>query len=150
MSRPTTVHETVVRAGVAAVVRDGRGRVLLHRRRVGEGWAPPSGHLEPGESLREGVAREVREETALAVRVGVLVGVYSDPATQTVRYPDGRAVHFVTALFECRVAGGVLRGDGGEGTAWAWFEDGAWPSGLLPYAEVWLRDARDGARGVVR
>lgn len=94
--------------------------------------------------------REVREETALAVRVGALVGVYSDPATQVVRYPDGRAVHFVTALFECRVVGGTLRGDGREGTAWAWFEAGAWPPGLLPYAEVWLRDAAAGARGAVR
>ena len=139
-----------VRPGVAAIVRDARGRVLLHRRRVGAGWAPPSGHLEAGESLRAGVAREVREETGLTVWVGALVGVYSDPATQTVRYPDEREVHFVTALFDCRAVGGTLQGDEREGTAWAWFDADEWPAGLLPYAEVWLRDATAGARGVVR
>lgn len=139
----------IVRPGVAAVVRDGSGRVLLHRRRVGGGWAPVSGHLEPGETLRAAIEREVREETALSVRVGVLVGVYSDPATQVVRYPDGQAVHFVTTVVECQAVGGSLRGSE-EGTAWAWFEAGRWPPDLLPYAEVWLRDAHDGVRGGVR
>jgi ADP-ribose pyrophosphatase YjhB (NUDIX family) len=122
--------------------------VLLHRRRVGQGWAPPSGAVEPGEDLLGALHRELREETALAVADARLVAVYSDPAFQVVRYPDGRAVHFVTCLFDCRVAGGTLVGSD-EGLAWAWFAPGALPDDLTPYARVWLRDALEGGGTVL-
>ena len=136
-------HLTTIRPGVAAVVRDAAGRVLLHRRRVGAGWAPPSGGVEPGEDVLTAVRHELREETALDVAVERLIGVYSDPAYQIVRYPGGRNVHFVTCLFACRHTGGELRGSD-EGTAWAWFRPDALPDGVLPYAAVWLRDALAG------
>ncbi len=96
-----------VRPGGAALVYDTKGRLLLHRRRVGAGWAPPSGHVEPGENLIAALHRELREETRLEVSDDRLVGIYSDPAFQIVRYPDGRAVHFVIALFACHVAHGT-------------------------------------------
>jgi ADP-ribose pyrophosphatase YjhB (NUDIX family) len=137
-----------IRPGVAAVIQDAQGRVLLHRRRVGGGWAPPSGSLEAGEDLRSGLLREVSEETSLTVDVERLAGVYSDPAYQIVHYPDGRAVHFVTCLFTCRLRRGNLRGSD-EGTAWAWFSPGSLPEKLTPYARVWLRDALSGEKHVV-
>jgi len=137
-----------IRPGVAAIVRAGDGRVLLHRRRVGAGWAPPSGAVEPGEDVRAALHRELREETALAVADERLVAVYSDPAFQIVRYPDGRTVHFVTCLFDCRVAGGAFAGSD-EGLEWAWFAPGALPGDLTPYARVWLRDVLNGGAAVV-
>jgi ADP-ribose pyrophosphatase YjhB (NUDIX family) len=99
-----------VRPGVAAVVRDAAGRVLLHRRRVGGGWAPPSGAVEAGEGVLEALRRELEEETGLSVVVERLVGVYSDPGYQLVTYPDGRTVHFVTCLFSGWHVGGRLAG----------------------------------------
>ena len=129
-----------VRPGVAAVVRDRHGRVLLHSRRVADGWAPPSGAVEPGEDVLAAIARELLEETGLGVTVARLVGVYSDPAYQVVRYPDGRVVHFVTCLFDTWVASGTLNGSD-EGLAWEWFAPDALPPDLLPYARVWLADA---------
>jgi ADP-ribose pyrophosphatase YjhB (NUDIX family) len=137
-----------IRPGVAAVIQDAQGRVLLHRRRVGGGWAPPSGSLEPGEDMRSGLLRELHEETGLTVDVERLAEVYSDPAYQIVHYPDGRAVHFVTCLFACRLRGGNLIGSD-EGTAWAWFSPASLPEDLTPYARVWLRDALSGEKHVV-
>src|SRR5687767_7178578 len=83
---------TAIRPGVGFVVRDGAGRLLLHERRVGGGWAPPSGAMEPGETVIEALHRELAEETALTATVDRVVGVYSDPAYQIVVYPDGRVI----------------------------------------------------------
>ncbi|HLG51865.1 MAG TPA: NUDIX domain-containing protein [Chloroflexota bacterium] len=134
----------IIRPGVAAIVRDPEGRILLHQRR-GEGkWAPPSGTVEPGESLVQALQRELIEETGLVVAVERLVGLYSDPAYQIVRYPNGQMVHFVTALFTVRARGDAFWGSD-EGVAWDWFKPDALPADLLPYAVVWISDALAGA-----
>jgi 8-oxo-dGTP diphosphatase len=131
---------TSIRPGEAVVLRDGVGRILLHRRRVGGGWAPPSGSMELGEDVLAALHRELREETALTATVERVVGVYSDPTYMVVAYPDGRVVHFVTTLFLCRVASGTLMGND-EGLAWDWFSPDALPADLTAYARVWLADA---------
>ncbi len=136
-SRPAP---TSIRPGVAAVLRDAEGRVLLHRRRVGGGWAPPSGGVEPGENLVAALHREIAEETALTATVERAVGVYSDPDYMVVAYPDGRVVQYVTTVFVCRVQSGALVGND-EGLAWDWFRPDALPADLTSYARVWLADA---------
>ena len=59
----------VVRQGVRALVLDPDDRILLVRfvnPETGEEfWATPGGGLDPGESLEEGLRRELREETGL-------------------------------------------------------------------------------------
>lgn len=53
---------------VAGVVVNDRGEVLLIQRRDNGHWEPPGGVLEFGESIRDGLRREVREETGLDVQ----------------------------------------------------------------------------------
>lgn len=129
-----------IRPGIAAIVWDGEGRLLLHRRQVGGGWAPPSGSVEAGESVHEALHRELHEETALRVAVRRIVAVYSDPTFQIVEFPDGRRVHFVTCVFDCEVTSGVIQGSA-EADRWEWFTPAALPENLLAYARVWLDDA---------
>ncbi len=87
---------------VGAVIMDASRRVLWIRRRDSGLWALPTGHLEPGERWVEALLREVREETGLSLSGPRLIGIYSDPRTQIVAYPDGRVGHFVTAVFTLR------------------------------------------------
>ena len=131
---------TSIRPGVGVVLLDRSGRVLLHERRAGGGWAPPSGTVEVGENLITALHRELREETMLTATIERCVGVYSDPSWMVVSYPDGRVVHFVTTVFRCRLAGGTLIGND-EGLDWAWFPPDALPDDLTAYARVWLADA---------
>jgi len=62
---------------VAAVVERG-GRFLLVEEDTDRGrlFNQPAGHLEPGESLVEAVAREALEETAHSFKPTALLGVY--------------------------------------------------------------------------
>ena len=147
-SAPEPPRPTSIRPGVAVVLRDGAGRILLHQRRVGGGWAPPSGAVEPGENLIAALHREILEETALTVVVERPVGVYSDPAYMVVAYPDGRIVHFVTTLFRCRLVSGSLVGND-EGLSWEWFPPDELPADLTAYARVWLTDALTDTRATI-
>ena len=101
--------------GVGGVVIEG-GRALLIRRGseplLGQ-WSIPGGTLELGESLEQGVARELREETGLEVRVLELIevfdrifpqdGVSADTARTKPRF------HFVIADYLCERISGEAR-----------------------------------------
>src|ERR1700681_512537 len=99
--------------GVGGVIID-QGRTLLIRRGseplLGE-WSIPGGSLELGESLQEGVARELLEETGIEVRVLDLIEVFDrvyledGPAGPGVK--RGPRFHFVIVDYLCE----RLRGD---------------------------------------
>ena len=130
-----------VRPAVSAVIFDRRGRLLLQQRSDGGQWGLPGGSVEIGESVASAVIREVREETGLIVTPRRLIGVYSEPALQVVRYPDGNVWHYVSCLFECGVRGGELT-TCAETLALEWFSPSRLPSTLLPNHRIRIRDAR--------
>lgn len=108
----------------AVVVRE--GRVLLVRRGsepLKGQWSLPGGMLELGESLAQGVAREVKEETGLDVEVVELVEfldrIHREGAR--VRY------HYVIADYLCRVVGGELQA-ASDADAVRWVERAEWNS----------------------
>lgn len=138
-----------IRPGVAGIVLDARHRVLLHRRHVGDGWAPPSGSIEPGETIEAALRRELEEETGLQVAIDRIVGIYSEPGIQIVHYPDDHDVHFVTTVIACHALRGSLH-DSGEGSSWGWFAPDQLPEPLLAYAGVWIQDAMSGAEPLLR
>ena len=94
--------------GVGAVVIDGTKVLLVRRGREplkGE-WSLPGGALELGETLQQGVVREVLEETGLMVAPGgileILDRITPDETSGRVRY------HYVLIDFVCHVTGGAL------------------------------------------
>ena len=129
-----------IRPSVSAVIFDRVGRLLLQRRADGGQWGLPGGSMEIGESLHEAVRREVLEETGLRVAVRRLVGVYSRPGLQVVRYPNGTVWHYVNACFECAVRGGGLQ-TCDETLALEFFPPGRLPRGLLANHRIRIRDA---------
>jgi 8-oxo-dGTP diphosphatase len=94
--------------GVGALIFDNAGRILLVRR-GGEPlrgwWSLPGGVLETGETLADGVRREVREETGLVVEPETMIEVFE----RIMRDPEGRPeYHYVLIDYICRVTGGAL------------------------------------------
>ena len=63
---------------VAAGMLVQRGDAVLLVRTPRRGWEFPGGQIEEGESVLDGVIREVREEANIVVAVDRLVGVYSN------------------------------------------------------------------------
>jgi 8-oxo-dGTP diphosphatase len=111
--------------GVGAVVVE-QGRVLLVRRGrepLHGHWTLPGGVLELGESLTEGVAREVLEETGLAVEPVELVELVD----RIYREGDRIRYHYVIADYLCRVIGGALKA-GSDADAARWVERAEWNS----------------------
>jgi ADP-ribose pyrophosphatase YjhB (NUDIX family) len=132
MTNPTAANETVKReypdhpiVGVGGVVVQ-NGRVVLVRRakapRMGE-WSIPGGMLELGEKLRDGVAREIAEETGLQVTSGAVLDVFDSIVTD----PDGKTqYHYVLVDYLCSVTGGELRAASDVSEArWATLEEAA-------------------------
>jgi mutator protein MutT len=94
--------------GVGAVIVEA-DRVVLIRRRfepLAGQWSLPGGTLELGETLEQGAAREMVEETGLVVHIGPVIEVFD-----RIIYDDEKRVryHFVLVDYLCWPVGGELR-----------------------------------------
>jgi 8-oxo-dGTP diphosphatase len=100
---------------VGAVVMLDDGVVLVNRRNepLAGRWTLPGGTLEVGETLEQGVIREVHEETGLQVEVGPVIKVFDRIERD---HEDRVRFHYVIVDYACRATGGALRAgsDAGE------------------------------------
>jgi 8-oxo-dGTP pyrophosphatase MutT (NUDIX family) len=126
--------------GVAAIIRNGAGEVLLHTRSDDGRWSLPAGAIEPGESPAAAIVREVAEETGLRVRPERILGVFGGSDFRHV-YPNGDAVEYTVIVFDCRVSGGSLDAVDGEALEFRWFPPAGIPALALPYPPALFDDA---------
>ena len=94
--------------GVGALILD-RDRILMAQRGkepLKGWWSLPGGLLELGESLADGIRREVREETGLEIRPLGILEVFERIMRDAGGAPE---YHYVLIDYMCRVAGGTLR-----------------------------------------
>ncbi|MFJ1707756.1 NUDIX hydrolase [Kitasatospora sp. NPDC088346] len=110
--------------GVAAVVLDDAGRVLLGRRADDGRWALVGGILDPGEDPADGVVRECLEETGVLVEPERLTMVSVSPM---IEYPNGDRCQYLDLTFRCRYLSGEARVNDDESLAVAWFARDALP-----------------------
>jgi ADP-ribose pyrophosphatase YjhB (NUDIX family) len=112
--------------GVGAIVKDSEGRVLLVKHRPARGgiwqgkWICPGGMLEWGESIEEGIKREVAEETHLEIRLIAPVVLHE----RIVKSEGKTQFHIVYIAYVADVSGGELKPDSDVGEAiWLLGED---------------------------
>ena len=82
----------------AALITREDNRVIILKNARGE-WEYPGGQVEKGETIIEGLQREITEETGVQVQVGPLVGIYS-------RICEPMTVNFT---FLCKWVAGQLK-----------------------------------------
>jgi 8-oxo-dGTP diphosphatase len=103
---------------VGAVIEDDEGRILLVKHKKERGgywqgkWICPGGELEFGEEIKEGIKREVKEETNLEIElVTPLV-----PFDRIVKLYERTNLHVIYIDYIARLLGGELEvgSDAGE------------------------------------
>jgi ADP-ribose pyrophosphatase YjhB (NUDIX family) len=93
--------------GVGALILQ-RDRILMAQRGkepLKGSWSLPGGALETGESLADGVRREVREETGLEIRPLGVLEIFERLMRDASGAPE---YHYVLIDYMCRVMGGTL------------------------------------------
>lgn len=145
-NRPVDAN-TIVRLGVAVIIRDADGRILLERRSDCGWWGMPGGRVEAGESVEQAAIREVLEETGLTVRITGLVGLYSEPAGRIVTFPDN-VVQLVDAAVTAEIVSGELT-KSHESEELRFFLPQEIPVEIVPPVRRLLADAIEGLSGVL-
>ena len=95
-----------------------RGEVLLQRRGDTNKWGFPGGAIELGETPQMAAIREAKEETGLDVKVGRIIGVYTD---LDITYSSGDQAQSIVIAYELIEVGGELFCDQKETTELRYF-----------------------------
>jgi len=107
---------------VRGVVVD-EGRVLLVREIGASGWTLPGGWADVGETPRQAVEKEVREEAGIVVRAVRLLGVYDRDFRGRPQWP----AHVYKLYVLCAYVEGAPAGDGLETEEAAFFAEDKLP-----------------------
>lgn len=135
------------KAGMGIIVlkaQDGNTYAMLHQRKgargLGEGyWGSGGGHLEMGESMQDGVLRELKEEAGEDLEVAHVKFLCVTNFTQM------KPKHYVDVGFVADwVSGEPQNSDPEATTAWQWFDIHNLPAPLFPPLENYLTALRTG------
>ncbi|MFF5499141.1 NUDIX domain-containing protein [Streptomyces aquilus] len=135
--RASVGHQLLWLPGVAAVVFDDEGRVLLNRRSDTRRWSLIGGIPEPGEQPAACAVREVFEETAVRCIAERIVLVQ---ALEPITYPNGDVCQYMDVTVRCRAVDGEAKVNDDESLEVGWFDVDALPE-LNDFGKLRIKQA---------
>lgn len=137
--KPGTDH---IGIGVGACIRNDAGELLLIKRgplakNEKDCWALPGGGVEYGETLRDALCREIREELGMEITVGKEIGAFDHI------YPE-LGQHWVAVIFEALITSGTPRiCEPGKHSEVAWFALNALPAPIAKMSGPAIQRVRE-------
>lgn len=108
------------------ITRDGKLLLGLRKNCYGEGtWALPGGHLEIGEDMKKGAARELFEETGIVPENIEFANIVNNPAK------DGRSHYVQVGFLVNKFKGEPELKEPNRCGEWRWFETGNLPKEIF-------------------
>ena len=132
-------HHPILMVGVAALIHNDDGQLLLLKRSDNHCWGPPGGSTEPGEQIEETLRREVEEETGMNIHSLELYGAFSGPEF-FYTYPNGDQVFNVTIMYTAKINNGTVPVLDHEHTDWQWYHPDQIPNEISPPMIPILKD----------
>lgn len=110
----------IIMVGVAIIVKNEQGHILLQKRSDSFDWGTIGGALELGESIEQAAERELFEEAGLKAENFKFITVLSGEEFYY-RYPHGDEVYNVVNVFEAQGVTGVPTIQDDEGLELGYF-----------------------------
>ena len=116
---------------VAAIILNENKELLLHEKE-NEPWSLPAGMIEPNESPKDAIIREVLEETGLIIKPVDILGVFGG-SEFNYKYPNKDEVGYTVILMLCSIVSDTGRIIDSESKSTKYFSRAAMPKLALPY-----------------
>lgn len=121
-------HSPIMATSIMCIIYDKEKGILFEKSADFGVWCVPGGALEIGESLEEGLKREVKEETSLEIFNHKLFDVRSNIH---IVYPNEDEVYYTEVIYEVSEYEGNLKPDE-ESIELKWFQIEELPDNISP------------------
>jgi len=112
------IHKQFPQVAVGAIIFKDKKVLLVKRSKApAKGkWAVPGGRVQPGESMKDALKREIKEETNLDIGVGDAIYAFD-----VIEFDEDQQLsfHYVIIDFDCLYQSGILKaGDDAADARW--------------------------------
>ena len=92
-------HDKFIHPAARIIIENENGQVLFIERKDNGKLGLPAGGMEEEETIEACIVREVKEETGLEILELEVIGISSHPEKETVKYPNGDVIQYLTVEF---------------------------------------------------
>ena len=92
-------HDKFIHPGARILIENEAGHILFLRKKPDGRLGIPAGGVEENETIETCIKREVKEETGLTIHTLEVIGISSNPITETTHYPNGDVIQYFVVEF---------------------------------------------------